>query len=416
MKLQALHLLSLLFCFCTINSYGQITTKADAPNIFIDCHARCYQDFIKQELTYVNYMLNRQMADVFVQITNQRTGAGGRKYQVELTGRERFNGMVDTLRFITDANESDNSVRTKLLQNIEKGLLPYLLKTSLSDDISFEIKTQPTTDKIEEEVDDPWKQWVYGVGVWSNFNGGEIYKNNFAYGWLNASKVTEDFKWESSVSGNYRSNITAIPDEDTVRFVQTESRFRTTFVKSINEHLSAGFFLRVAEESFANYRLDLSFQPAIEYNFYPYKEANKKQFTSLYRIGPQYASYVDTTIFDVQQELLWRHSIEFRFKKIEDWGNVDIEFTYGNYLHDFELLFAFLNPEIELNIWKGLSLDIGGGFELIRNQLNLRKSDASRDDILLQIQELKSNYNYFFNLGINYRFGSKYANVVNVRF
>ena len=415
MNLRDLILLFLCISCSYASSFGQITTKADAPNIFIDCHTRCYQDFVKQELSYVNHMQDRQSADVFIQITNQRTGAGGRKYQLEVTGRNRFSSLSDTISFITEANESDNNIRTQLLQNIEKGLIPFLLQTSLKEDISFKIDTESSND-LEEEIDDPWKQWVYGVGVWSNFDGGEIYKNNFAYGWLNASKVAEDFKWESSISGNYRSDITAIPDEDTVKFVQTESRFRTTFVKSISDHFSVGFFLRVAEESFANYKLDASFQPALEYNFYPYKEANKKQLTTLYRIGTQYASYIDTTIFNVNKELLFRHSVEFRFKKIEDWGNFDIEVSYGNYLHDWELLFAFINPEIELNIFKGLSLNIGGGFELTRNQLNLRKNDASRDDILLQIQELKSNYNYFFNLGINYRFGSKYANVVNVRF
>jgi len=373
--------------------------------------------FIKQELSYVNHMLDRQNADVFIQITSLETGSGGDQYIIEYKGQKRFDGEEGKVSYNLEPNISENEHRTSLLSNIEKALLPFLLKTSVKEDVEFTIKKDATE---ETAVVDPWKSWVFNLRANMNLSGQQVSKYTYLNASFSANKVTEDVKIQPRIFYNFnRSRFTYTEEDGTVIddiFDITSKGAQLTYVKSITDHFSAGFFTRAEEDSYSNYDLSLSFQPAIEYNIYPYAEANKKQLSALYKIGPQYNNYIDSTIFELDKELLFRHSLEFQFTKVEDWGSFDISLQTGNYLHDWNLLFASIQPWIELNVVKGLSFNIVGNFRWIRNQINIPKGDASRDDVLLQLQQLQSNYSYYGWMGISYRFGSTYNNVVNVRF
>ena len=85
-------------------------------------------------------------------------------------------------------------------------------------------------------------------------------------------------------------------------------------------------------------------------------------------------------------------------------------------MHDLHLWSAFINPDIELIVFKGLRLDFGGYVFFVGDRINIAKSDISDEDILLQIKQLDTDFMYFVYTGINYRFGSKFNNFVNQRF
>jgi hypothetical protein len=53
---------------------------------------------------------------------------------------------------------------------------------------------------------------------------------------------------------------------------------------------------------------------------------------------------------------------------------------------------------------------------LIHDQLSLPRAGANKEEILLQIKQIETNYSYNVNLGLSYTFGSIYNNVVNPRF
>jgi hypothetical protein len=70
---------------------------------------------------------------------------------------------------------------------------------------------------------------------------------------------------------------------------------------------------------------------------------------------------------------------------------------------------------VNIKIAKGLTFDLHGGYSFIHDQVSLRKGDASVEDILLNRKELSTTYQYGTSVGITYRFGSIYNNVVNPR-
>ena len=398
----------------SVFSAAQQSDMEDALRIFIDCETWCHSTYLKQELTFVHHMRDRQTADVFIQVTSLRTNAGGRRYTLEFYGKERFEGMQDTLTYVVEPNSSEDIQRNLILKNFKKGLLPFLLKTDMVDDLDYNIDI--TNDTKEEEVNDPWKLWTFHFRGNFNINGQEAYRNTNINSFLGINKVTNEFKFNSGFRYNYDRSFFVIDSSETLTNVITNSSFFATYVKSVSDHFSVGFHSDIQENTFSNFNLSASFQPAVEYNVYPYQEANKKQFTFKYRIGPQYNNYIETTIFDLDSELVFRQSIEMDFTRIEEWGNLYFEMSYGNYLHDLGLWFAFINPHVEFNILRGLSFHTGGSFGWIRNQINIPQADASREDVLLRIRLLKSNYTYGMYFGFSYRFGSRISNIVNVRF
>jgi len=70
----------------------------------------------------------------------------------------------------------------------------------------------------------------------------------------------------------------------------------------------------------------------------------------------------------------------------------------------------------DVRLFKGFSFDAFGGYDKINDQIDLRKAEASTEDVLLHVQQLATSYNYFLGFGINYRFGSIFNNIVNPRF
>ena len=58
--------------------------KKAAPKVFLD-GTRIDMDYIRTEITFVNYVRDRKEADVHVLITQQRTGGGGREYTLALS-------------------------------------------------------------------------------------------------------------------------------------------------------------------------------------------------------------------------------------------------------------------------------------------------------------------------------------------
>jgi hypothetical protein len=62
-----------------------------------------------------------------------------------------------------------------------------------------------------------------------------------------------------------------------------------------------------------------------------------------------------------------------------------------------------------------LSFDINTEISRIKDQFYLSAEGIESDDILLRRRQRETDFRYELRLGISYRFGSKYANIVNPR-
>ena len=387
----------------------------ERPDIFIDCQMSCDWTYIKQEIQFVNYMQNRQEADIYILATRQTTGAGGREIQLAFIGNKEFSAIKDTIKYFTDPNATDAIEREQFVSELKKGLLQFLIQTPMINQITYEVKAKEEGTTENEVVEDPWNNWVFNVGGNSWLSGESTYSSVELMGRISASKITNDHKLRLSTFYNYDKSTFKLTAGDE-SFIRSSYNVRLLYVKSLNPNWSVGFRTRTGSSTFGNTDISTTLRPAIEYNIYPYSEASTQRFSFNYSIGPEYYNYTDTTIYNLLSETRMRHGLEIDFDQTQKWGNISINIGVQQYFHDLKLFNAYINPNIEWQIFKGLSIELGGFASFVSDRINIAKADISDEEILLRIRQLDTSFTYFTYVGLNYRFGSKYNNFVNPRF
>ena len=397
---------------------GQDFDSETFVKIFIDCEFGCDHTYFRQEMNYVNFMQNRQEADVFMQLTIQRTGGDGREYQLRVQSvSERFSIATDTLIFYTYADATDNIRRNAILDQIKKGLLPILVQTPLADKIEYNIQLDDDSSApSNEEVNDPWNYWVFRLRFNSFFNGQESARFLNLYNSISANRTTEEHKFAMSLNYSLSRSSFDLSDDETFSAKNENASMNVLYVNSLGNNWSAGFRSRLSTSTFGNIRFGARLRPAIEYNIFPYNQSSQNQFVFRYSIGPSYVDYEEVTVFDKLEEWLYEQSIDIEYEQIKDWGNVSVELEYENYLHDWSQLSISLNPQISWNLARGLIINIWGEIAYISNLRNIQKSEIDNNEILLQNRQLDTSFEYYGSLGLTYRFGSAFNNIVNPRF
>ena len=406
--MRHLILVAYLLPLC-ISAQGQ-DLRANSVNIFLDCH--CDQQFIKQEIPYVNYVRDRKEADIHLIVTRMSTGSGGDQFTLRFIGQREFLGVNDTLSFNQTAMATSDETRKEQLKYIKGGLFRYIVKSEIFDQISI---THNIETNDEEIMEDRWNSWVFDAGVNGYVSGESSYNQGSVWGEISATKITPDWKLEFSTE--YSLDKSNFDYESTVISTKRESYFgRALVVKSIDEHWSAGGRVNYASSIYQNYKNKISIQPAIEYNFFPYSEAVTKQFRIQYRIGPEIIEYKDSTIYNQLKQNLVQHSLLGSFRTKQKWGSISASVSYYNYLHDWSKNRTRFSTNFNIRIVKGLSVQLSMGASIIHDQLNLANGGASAEELLTRQKEIATSFNLFSSFGLNYTFGSIYNNVVNPRF
>ena len=141
-----------------------------------------------------------------------------------------------------------------------------------------------------------------------------------------------------------------------------------------------------------------------------------RRFTVRYSNGVAHNNYTEITIFDRLEETRWQHGVDVEFSQNQEWGTLSFDIEFDQFLYNPSLYSLSLNPNIELNVVKGLSLEFGGFISFVSDRINIAKGEISDQDIILQNRQLDTNFTYFSFFGFNYRFGSQNNNIVNPRF
>ena len=99
MKLKAIIFLMIILTFNLLS----VDPKQDegttiAPKVFLDLKDRGVDvNYLKTEITFVNYVRDRQNADIHMLITRSRTGTGGNEYNIKFLGLKANKGKDSEL-------------------------------------------------------------------------------------------------------------------------------------------------------------------------------------------------------------------------------------------------------------------------------------------------------------------------------
>lgn len=384
--------------------------RKESIRLFLDCW-RCDDDYIRREIPYVNYVRDVKEAQVYVLVTLQRAGNGGREYTFSFEGQQEFSGMNDTLRFTSLPDDTDDKIRSEQLRMLKMGLIRYVARTPLSKEI--QISHNPLLN--EQEVIDRWNNWLFSLRISPHFEGEESMKELLLFNSLRIQKISENWKIEFDLDYDYIRIKYKYEDTSYVA-VRSSEDFESLVVKSINDHWSVGGVVNLSASTYRNYKFQYEITPAIEYNIFPYSESTRRQLRMLYGIGYRSNFYNDTTIFLKTRENLFHHTLRMAYEVRQKWGSIDVGLQASNYLHDFSKNRIEFGGHIEVRIVKGLSLGVFGEVARVRDQISLAKEELTEAELLLRLQEIQTGYYIFGGVQLSYTFGSIYNNIVNPRF
>jgi hypothetical protein len=388
---------------------------SDGLKVYMDIGNCNYCDFtfIRKEINYVNYVRDPKESQVQVIITETSTGSGGKEFNLMFIGKKEFNGNNDTLKQACSVNNTFDENRIEIVRNLKMGLMRYVMKTP--SNILIEINTKNYSAE-NEKVEDKWKSWVYNLNLSGYGNGEKNYNQLQLWYSASASKVTPNWKINFYASGFYKKSKYIFDDTTIIRTYQRSYDFGHSAVKSIGNHWSTGYFYTLINNTYNNVKLINNLKLGIEYNIFPYDKSASKLITFRYKIGGGFNQYIDTSIYDKINELLLNHSIGMGVNYITKWGSANAALVYSNYLYDFNKNNLNFYSNVNVRLFKGLSLSCFLYLSIIHDQLSLPKEGATYEEVLLQQHQLATQYSYNFNFGITYTFGSIYNNIVNPRF
>ena len=266
-----------------LNVQAQNNVSVQRLKVFLDCsNTWCDMSFIRTEINIVDFYLDRVAADLHILVTDQRTGSGGRQYQLIFFGQNQFSNQSDTLRFNTNANATDFENRDVLIKYLKLGLAPFIAKTSSVNGVTISMKQTNTGEEKKEApiTKDPWNYWVFRTNVSGNFNGESVYKSNRLSSSASAQRTTEELKtgfeiWGSRNISRYEfENDSGIIEKVIVK--KSDYGVEHSAVFSLSKKWSYGYELGFNNSSFSNNKGKSYLKTAIEYNFYPYTEVNSR--------------------------------------------------------------------------------------------------------------------------------------------
>jgi hypothetical protein len=372
-----------------------------------------HQQFVRENITFVNYVRDRELAEVHVMMTRYVSGSAGENYVISFIGRNRFEGINNVITYWAPGTNTVHETRNGLVEVITIGLVPYLASTRLRRQLSVNMRGDFQRER--EPVDDPWNSWVFEVYGGANFFKEETQSRFDARWGGSADKTTEDWKIRFRPFFNINQRTFKTDEGDIIRKT-TRHGFNGNIVKSIDNHWSAGFFSSILSSTFHNLNFNTGLSTGVEYSFFPYSEASRRSVTMVYRVGASYNDYIEQTIFLKEKEILASHSVNLSAAYQQPWGGFRASLTGSHHFHDFTSNRASLFMRLDLRVIKGLSLNLQGNFDYINDLVSLPAGELSLEDILLQQRRQATNYQMSGSLGLSYTFGSQFSNVVNTRF
>ncbi len=388
--------------------------KDGKPKVFIEGEKLDF-DFMRRNMRFVDFVNDPAVSDVHIIINSRKSGSGGKVYSLMYSSKTFTNINDFTISCSIAPSDTKDEVRETITNAITLGLMPFLNQTEASKNIVINYNdTIPAENAESIPVEDPWHSWTFRGDIMGSIDLEESkQKYNYSYN-LRADHVTEE--WKSRTMGRmsvrtqeYERNDIKYRSENVTNYVTT------SFVNSLNPRWSVGGTFSYYSSNYMNLVYSLLFQPAIEYNIFPWDISDRKVFTLAYYVGQDWRKYHEETIYGVMDESLWSQSLRIDLQLIQTWGEIEAGLKASNYLHDFSKNRISFDSDLSIRIVRGLSVKFKFRAENIHDQVYLPKSEASLEDVLLNRVKLPSAFEIYTSVGIRVQFGSIYNNVVNNR-
>ena len=145
----------------------------------------CDFDYLRTELSMVDFVRDRFIADVHVQVNTQYTSSGSEQNTIVFKGQNTFLNQDDTLTYFNESTLSDDDKRKKMAKSVTLGLIKYISHTEAANNIVITYNKPAETDTLNiKKQKDPWNYWIISLGASGFFDGDANYKSQSIYSYI----------------------------------------------------------------------------------------------------------------------------------------------------------------------------------------------------------------------------------------
>jgi len=263
---------------------------------------------------------------------------------------------------------------------------------------------------------DPWNNWVFSIEGSAQVSGEETQRQRQLSAEFSADRITPDWKLTFGYELDHEREQFDLNEDEPVDVRRRRHDFSALVVKALGEHWSLGAKGEIQSSTFDNIEFRVAAAPAIEHNLFPYSAYQRRQLRSQYSVGLARQSYYEETLYGKFEETLPAHELSVTYDQRERWGSVEARVEWFQYLNDTSKYHLEANGDLSWRILRGLSISLEGSASRVRDQIALRRRGATQEEVLLRLRELQSGYEYNFEIGFTYSFGSIFSSIVNPRF
>ena len=405
----------------------ETTEGTEALRLFLDCDSGCDFNFLRSQITYVNWVRDRQDAELHVLVTSQ-FGGNSREYTFNFIGLERFEGTDQRLIYTSSFTDTDDERRRAFARTLELGMVRYVLETPQAEGLNVRfangeeegeehrghIHPEPNS-LVADPEDDPWNYWVYRVRMENDFSTEDRRDSQTYRASASAGRTTDMWRMGMGVFYSYRESNFEFEDGTTYKNVSRSTNYFGQVIRSLAPHWGVGVGASSRQSTFLNLEDSYRAAAAVEYNIFPYSESSEREFTFAYFIGGTQLVYEEITVFDKLNETYADQGAFIAFGMERPWGEAHVDLQYSHFIDDFDRSRIEFNTDIEYRIVRGLSFDIYAGVSRIRDQIYLPKGGATDQEVLVARRQLETDLSFHGGIELRYTFGSIYNNVVNSR-
>ena len=224
-----------------VQAQDSTITARPLVRAYIDC-SQCDEDYLREQIGFVNLVRDPRLADVTVQVTSLPNASGGRTFSIEVIGMKKQVRSADTILVDVNINTPQIEGRDMLVRGVKVGLVPYLIGSSALPHLDVAYSPPKLTEmSATRGVHDKWNQWVFRLSGQGSIDGDDNYSNRAGNGEVRATRVTEQLKLSFNAKGELSRARYKLSDSSTLVSNTHNWQARALAVQSVGPNLSLGF-------------------------------------------------------------------------------------------------------------------------------------------------------------------------------
>lgn len=386
------------------------------PRVFLSCATECFENYVKQELSYFDFTNDPHRANITLVVARQPAGHGGEQFTVSMAITEQGVATKTPIptSFTVGRGAQPDPIRQRLLQAMLRVLHDGLRGTV--HEHAFIFTLPPRGGEDLSSLADPWDYWTLMPQVDLSGEGGSGFYYIEGSAGLTARRITATTK--TRLRGTFSRNWNGFKPEGQTLQHGTVSRWegRGLFAYSLGERWGLGGVGVVRASEYENLDAHVHAGPLLEFNLFPYAENAFAQVRWAYQAGFWWNRYIESNVAGQLSETRPYHALSLITDANQPWGSVQLALQGNQFLDSYKKFRVSAGAVFTLRLLEGLAIAFEGQGAWVKDQINLRSRVITDRELMLWTAEQATNFTFEGGLTLVYTFGSAHNTVVNPRF